>query len=394
MMTINTPKLFQEYHVDLDNPTSVEPLLYEIFPEWANYKSTTTPLSVHHPQKSTDKDHQPLKITQLTGGITNKLFQVHHFPTNTKLLVRAYGNGTSAIIDRDREIATHVHLYEKGLAPRLFARFGNGLVYQFLEGKASEYRWLSLDSVADAVARRLGQWHTVLDPNKVEELIIQQKRTVDSAADINFSRNLWELLENWIEVMPETVVKNYTKAELKQELSWIKANIGHQGGDFVVAHCDLLAGNVIVPNEFDPAPINECDDDQPQIEVLFIDYEYAMLAPRAFDLANHFMEWQGFDCITELIPVPVKSNVVLRKWARSYLGFDRNANEDAAASHERVAVDQLLDQVFVYWGMPGFYWGVWAAIQSSISDIDFDYASYANLRLEEYTKWKKTRDLL
>jgi ethanolamine kinase len=395
MMTINTPKLFQEYYVDLDNPTSVEPLLYEIFPEWSNNKSITL-LSAQPSQKPAgkDQDHQPLQITQLTGGITNKLFQVHHFPTDTKLLVRAYGNGTSAIIDRDREIATHVHLYEKGLAPRLFARFGNGLVYQFLEGKASEYRWLSLDCVADAVARRLGQWHRVLDPNKVEELIIQQKKTVDSA--INFSRNLWELLDNWIEVMPENVVKNYSKAELKQELSWIKANIGHKGGDLVVAHCDLLAGNVIVPNEFDPtqAPVDERDEgsEEPQMEVLFIDYEYAMLAPRAFDLANHFMEWQGFDCITELIPVPVKSNVVLRKWARSYLGFDRNAREDAVSSHERAAVDQLLDQVFVYWGMPGFYWGVWAAIQSSISDIDFDYASYANLRLEEYTKWKKSRD--
>jgi len=391
MMTINTPKLFQEYHVDLDNPMSVEPLLYEIFPEWSNYESTPS-LPGKASQKSTskDQDHRPLQIKQLTGGITNKLFQVHHFPTDTKLLVRAYGNGTSAIIDRDREIATHIHLYEKGLAPRLFARFGNGLVYQFLEGKASEYPWLSLDCVADAVARRLGEWHRVLDPNKVEELIIQQKKTVDSAAAINFSRNLWELLENWIEIMPENVVKNYTKAELKQELGWIKANIGHKGGDFVVAHCDLLAGNVIVPNNFDPAqaPAGK----EPQMDVLFIDYEYAMPAPRAFDLANHFMEWQGFDCITELIPAPVKSNVVLRKWARSYLGFDRNANEDAGNSNERAAVDELLDQVFVYWGMPGFYWGVWSAIQSSISDIDFDYASYANLRLEEYTKWKKARD--
>lgn len=392
-MTINTPKLFQEHYVDLDNPGSVEPLLYEIFPEWSNNSYSSSDLiSQDATNKSHNKDHRPLQITQLTGGITNKLFQAYHHPTDTKLLVRAYGNGTSAIIDRDREIATHIHLYEKGLAPRLFARFGNGLVYQFLEGKASEYKWLSLDSVADAVARRLSQWHTVLEPNKVEELIIQQKKTAESDCALNFSRNLWELLENWIDVMPENVVKNYSKSELKQELNWIKATIGDKGGDFVVAHCDLLAGNVIVPSDFNPTlgPTSECGiTRETKINVSFIDYEYAMLAPRAFDLANHFMEWQGFDCITELIPAPKMDNVVLRKWARSYLGFNRNEN-DGNDSHERTAVDQLLNQVFAYWGMPGFYWGVWSAIQSFISDIDFDYASYANVRLEEYTKWKKT----
>lgn len=36
--------------------------------------------------------------------------------------------------------------------------------------------------------------------------------------------------------------------------------------------------------------------------------------------------------------------------------------------------------------------GVWALIQAQISQIDFDYASYAELRLGEYWAWKREVD--
>lgn len=36
--------------------------------------------------------------------------------------------------------------------------------------------------------------------------------------------------------------------------------------------------------------------------------------------------------------------------------------------------------------------GVWALIQAQISRIDFDYASYAEIRLGEYYAWKRELD--
>lgn len=33
--------------------------------------------------------------------------------------------------------------------------------------------------------------------------------------------------------------------------------------------------------------------------------------------------------------------------------------------------------------------GIWALIQDTISQIDFDYAAYADVRLGEYWAWKK-----
>lgn len=49
----------------------------------------------------------------------------------------------------------------------------------------------------------------------------------------------------------------------------------------------------------------------------------------------------------------------------------------------------LMAEVDRFRGAPGFYWGVWALIQAEISTIDFDYANYAVLRLDEYWNWKK-----
>lgn len=36
--------------------------------------------------------------------------------------------------------------------------------------------------------------------------------------------------------------------------------------------------------------------------------------------------------------------------------------------------------------------GVWALIQAQISQIDFDYASYAEIRLGEYFAWRREID--
>jgi ethanolamine kinase len=48
---------------------------------------------------------------------------------------------------------------------------------------------------------------------------------------------------------------------------------------------DLLSANVIRTNVVDG-----------QQNVAFIDYEYAVTCPAAFDIANHFAEWGGYEC--------------------------------------------------------------------------------------------------
>ena len=59
-------------------------------------------------------------------------------------------------------------------------------------------------------------------------------------------------------------------------------------------------------------------------------------------------------------------------------------------SHEEL--DALCNIVDRFRGTPGLYWGIWALIQAEISQIDFDYADYAQVRLIEYFAWREEED--
>ena len=40
----------------------------------------------------------------------------------------------------------------------------------------------------------------------------------------------------------------------------------------------------------------------PRVPLTVIDFEYSCYGPRGFDLANHFVEYAGFDCDWSLLP--------------------------------------------------------------------------------------------
>ena len=149
----------------------------------------------------------------------------------------------------------------------------------------------------------------------------------------------------------------------------------------MLAHCDLLSGNVIVhPHDQEvSAPIET---------VSFIDYEYATPAPAAFDLANHFAEWGGFECDYKVLP----TRSVRRSFIEEYLHSYASHSPLPANMDDHTGINRLFDEIDAYRGVPGLYWGIWALIQATISQIDFDYASYAEIRLQEYWDWRAERE--
>jgi ethanolamine kinase len=123
--------------------------------------------------------------------------------------------------------------------------------------------------------------------------------------------------------------------------------------------------------------------------VAFIDYEYATPSPAAFDIANHFAEWGGFDCDFSVLPTRAQRREFITEYVDSYFEFLEKKTPGAAAGVNKAAeVEKLLTEVDHFRGVPGFYWGIWALIQATISQIEFDYASYAETRLGEYYAWR------
>lgn len=115
--------------------------------------------------------------------------------------------------------------------------------------------------------------------------------------------------------------------------------------------------------------------------VAFIDYEYATPAPAAFDIANHFAEWGGFNCDFSVLPTRSVRRQFIEEYLNSYTSYTK-------LSPEVDYVSRLFEEVDMFRGTPGLYWGIWALIQATISQIDFDYASYAEVRLGEYWAWR------
>ncbi len=158
----------------------------------------------------------------------------------------------------------------------------------------------------------------------------------------------------------------------------------------MLGHCDLLTANIILPLEGD-TPSHDSDG-VTQAKTLkerirFIDYEYAVPCPAAFDLANHFAEWGGFECDYNLLPTKAVRRAFIEEYVESYSRYASLPNTMSSS-----VVDDLLADADRYRGIPGLYWGVQALIQDAISDVDFDWVSYGAVRLAEYWAWRAEVD--
>ena len=303
---------------------------------------------------------------------------------------------------------------------------------------------------------------------------------IDDVAPGKLPPNVWTVMQKWILALStKTEAQRTRQASLQKELTWLIAELSQRPGlgvngvsigsssdsvrlylrtnglggvseytylskkknekktdqsltnswQLVFAHCDLLCGNVIVEprrertgeeaNGHDSSRSGQKQEDEDDnVCVNFIDYEYATPSPAAVDIANHFAEWGGFDCDYSALPTRAQRAEFIREYVRTYFRLlprggrgiqhgegdgdenrKQNENENRAggadAEAESEAVDEeeearkLMREVDVFRGVPGFYWGIWALIQATISQIDFDYASYAEVRLGEYWAWKR-----
>ena len=83
----------------------------------------------------------------------------------------------------------------------------------------------------------------------------------------------------------------------------------------------------------------------------FIDYEYATPSPAAFDIANHFAEWAGYDCDYGRVPTRTVRRGFLTEYVKSY-----SHHLNLLESSQEQIVDNLFKDIDRFRGIPGFYW--------------------------------------
>ena len=221
-----------------DAEASALRLVLSLFPEW---------------------DHQAGKIEfiRFTDGITNTLLKaIKRRPGLSEeqidkeaVLLRAYGKGTEILIDREKEATSHSLLSQHLLAPPLLARFENGLIYRFIEGRVCASEDLVREPVWRGVARRLGQWHGTLPIASAGHAALIQDGGVEvplpnSAPDslpcperinaITLNKpipNVWTIMQKWIFALSTTTgAETARKALLQRELERSVAELGDLPG--------------------------------------------------------------------------------------------------------------------------------------------------------------------
>ncbi|KAF2428599.1 putative ethanolamine kinase [Tothia fuscella] len=374
-------RLIDLYYDNAESHDSALALILALRPEWEETKES-------------------VEFVRFKDGITNTLFKaINNLPGLSEyeidqeaVLLRAYGRGTQVLIDRDCEATSHSVLANYKLAPPLLARFNNGLLYKYIAGKVCSPEDLRRPEIWRGVARRIAEYHATLPISAVSAI---RPDTANEIAPGKPSPNVWTVMQKWILALPtNTDEKKQRQTRLQSELEWLVKELGDTPGiggrPLVFGHCDLLSGNVIVLPHSDsisesstsssPA-LSAASSELPFAPVSFIDYEYATPSPQAFDIANHFAEWGGFGCDFTKLPTRSQRHDFLSTYLNAYNGL-------LGRESDPQDFDQLFEEVDIFRGAPGFYWGIWALIQATISQIDFDYASYAEIRLSEYFDWK------
>ena len=286
-----------------------EDIFFELMPEW--------------------KD-SAIKIDTLKGGITNKLYRVHS--ERGDVTVRIYGDKTENFINRDMETETMKRVARIGISPRLVKYMPERRVtiVEFIPGYVLKNSDFLKEELYEKIVRPI---------RKIHKSGVVLPRLFNPLSGVREMHRILNSLEiSCPEFDIEGVIKNLEK------LSEI-ANIPES--KFTASHDDLLADNfVLVENGY---------REKYKEPMYLIDWEYAGMAPRYYDLADMFQEI--------LVPRDIEKNIV----------------EHYCEGKEFEETLYLID---LFKPFPDIYWFIWSMIQHNISKIKFGFYNYGKVKYE------------
>ena len=329
------------------------------------------------------------RLEPITGGITNTLRKVvpsvffekenengtnepsPSEPEPGPVVLRVFGRGTEAFLDRDTENAALAELNACGFGARCLGVFKNGRLEAFLaDARPAAPAEMADASVSRAVAAALRRFHACDARARLGDPL---------PANISPKRSqTWDIMRSWHAAATSgaAATRDPRLAALgldgmARDVDALQAATARAAdAPTVLLHNDALAGNVMLPAGYRPGS-RELGHEPPTVTL--IDFEYSCYGPRGFDLANHLIEHAGFECDWRALP----SRAFRRDFCAAYLG-------DEAA--DEAAVTKLRLETEAFYPVSHLWWGLWAAMQARTSTIDFDYAGYAAKRLAEFRR--------
>jgi thiamine kinase-like enzyme len=282
------------------------------------------------------QDRTDIHTTFLSGGITNRNYRVDVGPES--FVLRVAGARTELLgIDRRHEYAAHLGAAAIGVAPEVvyFVEPEGYLITRFIPARAIPPEEMRGPDTLRAVARTLNRVHSMA-PIPGTFSPFQVVRAYDRLARAH-----------GVTTFPE----NY--AYLRARMDEIESALVRAASAPVPCHNDLLNGNFL--------------SDATGIRIL--DWEYAGMGDRLFDLANF------------------------------------SAHHELDEAQDRLLLDAYLSQhdsrlqarLELLKAMSDFREAMWGILQQGISQLDFDFRAYADqffLKLTQRTADSRYHDRL
>ena len=258
-------------------------------------------------------------IRPLDGGITNRNFRVAF--AGSDYVVRLPGKDTNLLgIDREAECEANERAAQLGLAPKVAARLTAPacLVTCFVSGHEMTPPELREPDVVGAVARALREFH-------------------ESGLELTTDFQVLDIARDYAEVVrsrgsePPQAFEDALE-HAGQVVSAVGEDPDHKP---VPCHNDLLPANFLRGEE----------------GIVIVDWEYAGMGDRFFDLGNLAVNNEFGDEDEERL-------------LEAYFG-------EPATPRRRASL-----KLFRF--MSDFREAMWGVVQSSVSDLDFDFEAYAS----------------
>lgn len=365
----------------------------------------------------------------------------------TKVLLRIYGqsHGENALETMLTESVVFALLSERQLGPRLHGIFPGGRIEQYIPARSLKTSELSDHQISMKIAEKMGQIHSLHIPvSKEAEWIFNTLNRWFNHIDTIM--NDMQNNNNNEDGKYQELQKRLAQIDLRHEANWLRKVAEKEAYPVVFCHNDLQEGNILfreknfVPpslvetldeelhnlDDLSPmlisCPKNKMEKSEPngvngnsrkrsladsnsideassdeltakqEPELMIIDFEYCAYNYRAFDIANHFLEWT-YDYTNDKFPFfhsrpndyPTAQQI--DNFLTTYLANTEGADDKnfVPTADEK---KQLLEELSLFTLASHLLWFSWALVNIN-QEIEFGYLEYAEIRLKQYFEAKQ-----
>jgi len=275
-------------------------------------------------------DCKDIAISVLKGGITNILYRVQS--EKGDIAVRIYGNKTELFIDRDSEADAIEKMARFDISPKL-VKYLPGEKTTIVDFIAGGYTLSNSDFLRKDLITKAAE--TI---RKIHESGASFKRVFNPLKEIEA---MYGILKNTLKNGGIISGASYPEFDIERTVVRLKKLykiIDIPENKYTSCHNDLLADNFIL---------------NPSGCIQLIDWEYAGMAPKYYDIADMFQEI--------LIPANIE---------RIFVEYYCDGHDP----------DKNLRMIDLFRPFPDIFWFLWSMIQNKISMIDFDFYSYGKTK--------------